>query len=177
MKMNRHHSTTALACILMLLCAFTAEAQIRIIPREKIDSIANPKLDPIAALFDFEEQVIDAGRICEDDGPQTYRFEFRNISHSTLFITRLVTNCSCVVAMPEEKWIGPGKTSAIKVIYHPEGHPGVFHRTIRVYAQEMRPGLKSAPNAQPQEKMQLAAFLKVKISVSAGSEKNDKKRK
>ena len=175
MQVNRHHFTTALACILMLLSAFTAEAQIRIIPREKIDSISNPKLDPIAALLKFEETVIDAGQINEDDGPQNYRFEFKNLSHSTLFITRLVTNCSCVVAMPEEKWIGPGKTSAIKVIYHPQGHPGVFNRTIRVYAQEIRPELKSGKGGAAQEKLQLAAFLKLKISVSAGRSVNDKK--
>ena len=176
MRYNRHILLVVLASLLICLPAIHAKAQIRIIPREKIDSIANPKLDPVAGLFKFEETVIDAGQISEDDGPQTYRYTFRNLSKNSLFITRMVTNCSCVVAMPESKWVGPGQTSAIKVVYHPEGHPGVFQRTIRVYAQEMRPGLKSREE-KAQEKLQLAAFLKLNVSVSAAITNNDKKRK
>ncbi len=154
MKTERHLAglTASLTLMLMLLLPCGTAAQIRIIPREKVDSISNPRLDPVAACLLFEQTVIDAGQICENDGPQHYLYKFRNVSRKTVDIRQLIPNCSCVTATPEPRRIGPGEKGFIRLIYRPEGHPGKFLRTVRVYASD---GGRAG----------VAAFLKLEVKV------------
>lgn len=158
-----------LAFFLGILFPVVSHAQIRIIPQEKIDSISNPKLDPISLSLAFEATEIDAGTIGEKNGAVTYLYPFRNISGQTIEIIRLVPNCACVNAFPTVRTVTPGQKGDIKVVYHPEGHPGRFLRTIRVYARQV--SSSSRKSGTDEKAMQLAAFLKLKVKVKENETK------
>lgn len=118
--------------VLMLLC-FCAEAQILIVPREKINEANNPRLSKYAGALKFEQTRIQAEQMNEDDGISTFSYSFKNVSRDTLIISKLVSTCSCASASCEKKVVCPDETSEIIVRYNPKGHPGRFERKVFVY--------------------------------------------
>ena len=119
---------------LLLGVSVCAKAQMKILPREKIDNVANPRLSPDSAALKFETRHIVAEPINEDDAPPTYIFRFENVGQRTLNIDRLVSTCSCASASIDKKEVKPGERAEIAVRYNPKGHPGRFERRIFVYA-------------------------------------------
>lgn len=109
-------------------------AQLRIIPREKIDSVANPPLSADSAALRFETRHIVAKTMNEDDDPETFVFRFRNVGTDVIRIDRLVSTCSCASATIDRNDVAPGENAEIRVRYNPEGHPGRFERKVFVYA-------------------------------------------
>ena len=123
-----------LTFFLLLGVSVCAKAQMKILPREKIDNVANPRLSLDSAAFRFDTRHIVAEPINEDDAPSTYIFRFENVGQRTLNIDRLVTTCSCASASIDKKDVKPGERAEIAVRYNPKGHPGRFERRIFVYA-------------------------------------------
>lgn len=119
---------------LLLGVSVCAKAQMKILPREKIDNVANPRLSLDSAAFRFDTRHIVAEPMTEDDAPSTYIFKFENAGDRTLNIDRLVTTCSCASASIDKKEVKPGERAEIAVRYNPKGHPGRFERRIFVYA-------------------------------------------
>lgn len=145
-------------CLLLCLHAFASDAQIRIIPKEKIDSMANPVLSEDAASFEFVRDSIDAGMIAEGDSVRTCCYMFRNIGKKPVVITRVATTCSCLKARCENRVIRPMETSRIFADYYPEGHFGRFEKRIFVYTAAS----EKSPSAV------------LKLSVAVGLEADDK---
>lgn len=147
-----------LTVIFMILCfCISAEAQIMIVPREKLESVNNPKLSVDAASLKFETMVLSAEPMSEDDPVQTFVFPFQNIGKDTIRINRLVSTCSCAAAVCHDKKLAPGQTSEIAVSYNPKGHPGRFERRIFLYT-----GDEESPSA----------VLKLNVTVSRGKDKS-----
>lgn len=119
-----------LLCI--LLAAGTSAAQIRTVPKELLDSIANPVEAERSSLMKFDTKRIVTGEIGEDDIP-VYDFRFVNRGDRPLEIRHITTSCGCVSAKCEERRIQPGDSGKISVTYYPKGHPGKFERRIFVY--------------------------------------------
>ena len=119
---------------LLLGVSVCAKAQMKILPREKIDNVANPRLSLDSAAFRFDTRHIVAEPMTEDDAPSTYIFKFENAGDRTLNIDRLVSTCSCASASIDKKEVKPGERAEITVRYNPKGHPGRFERRIFVYA-------------------------------------------
>lgn len=118
----------------MLSCLCLAlEAQIKIVPREKLEAMSSPRLSDAASVLHFETNYLKADPMSEDDGVQIYRFPFENRGADTVRIARLVVTCSCVMASCDKKYVLPGEKSEIVVRYDPKGHPGRFERKIFVY--------------------------------------------
>lgn len=111
----------------------TADAQLRIIPRQMIDNIAEPRLSKDSAALDFDTRHIIAEPMTEDDPPSTYVFRFTNGGDVPLNIDRLVSTCSCATAKVDKKIVQPGDNAEIAVRYDPKGHPGKFERRVFVY--------------------------------------------
>lgn len=137
-----------------LLCC-VASAQMRLVPREKVEDAVNPRLSSDSASVHFGTRHIVAGRMNEDDAPATFRFGFTNAGPETIEIRRIVTTCSCASAMCPVSSVAPGESSEIMVRYDPKGHPGRFERRIFVYTQD-----GSAP----------AAVLRLSVDVESGSD-------
>ena len=65
-------------CWCALFAAPPLSAQIRIVPRAKLDSLAHPATAAGGAeAMRFERTLIDAGHIGEDDVPPVYTFRWR----------------------------------------------------------------------------------------------------
>ena len=108
----------------------SAFAQIRIIPREKRDSVANPPALQIEDMTFPQGRNIDFGSIAEDGGAQRKSVMWSNKAKEPITITRIATSCGCVKCDYERASIEEGKSSEIVITYHPEGHPGTMRHRI-----------------------------------------------
>ena len=131
MKLGRH----ILAVSIILLAGTPAFSQLRILPREKVESVANPRLSRDSAALAFDTRHIVAEPMNEDDAPKTFVYRFTCAGKEPLVIKRLVSSCSCAAAVAVKTEIGPGESSQIRVTYNPKGHPGRFERKIFVYTE------------------------------------------
>ena len=113
-----------------------AQAQIKIVPREKLEAVNNPRLSLAAASLKFETMYIEAEPMGEDDGIKTFVYPFENVGKDTIQIKRLVSTCSCASAICPVARILPGESSEVTVSYNPKGHPGTFERKIFLYTDD-----------------------------------------
>lgn len=114
----------------------SAMAQIRILPKEKIDSIANPPLAPNAGNVIFEQDMIIAEFASGDTASRTFEYGFINKGVRPLVISRLVSTCSCAKAEYDKRVIKPGERGVIRLIYNPEGRLGKNVRRVFVYTDD-----------------------------------------
>ena len=119
----------------LVLCQSTM-AQIKILPKERIDSIANPPLAPNAGNVTFEREMITAEFASGDAAPRTFEYGFVNNGKDPLVITRLVSTCSCAKAEYDKRIVKPGESGVIRLIYSPEGRIGTNVRRVFVYTGE-----------------------------------------
>lgn len=140
---------------LFLLSTSAAFPQIRLVPREKVESVANPRLSRDSAALAFDTGHIVAEPMTEDDRPQTFVYRFTNVGDRTLEIKRLVSTCSCASAVALNRSVAPGEASEIRVTYYPKGHPGRFERKVFVYTEA-----EDAP----------AAVLRLSVDVDNGKD-------
>jgi len=122
--------------LVVFAVAYPAGAQIRIIPKERLDSIANPPLAENSAYIRFREEFIDAGIVEEDSGNHVFRYEFCNKGCETVRISRLVSTCSCLSVTCPDPELASGESGMIEARYNPKGHPGRFERRIFVYTDD-----------------------------------------
>lgn len=118
-----------------LVAATPARGQFHIVPRQRLDSMANPSLADGARAMQFAAKRIETGRIGEDDGPKSYRFEWQNVGDKPLVITRVTTTCGCAAPSWDRQPVKPGEKGQVTVTYHPKGHPGSFARKIFLFTQ------------------------------------------
>ena len=142
-----------MVCAAVMVSAMTADAQLRMVSKEKLQEVANPALSADSASLAFEQKHIIAEPMNEDDAPKTFVYRFTNISRETVAIKRFVSTCSCASAVCPVKEVAPGASAEISVIYNPKGHPGKFERKIFVYTQD-----GNAP----------AAVLRLSVEVATG---------
>ena len=141
--------------VIWALAAMQASAQMRIISREKVEAVSNPRLSADSASLAFETRHIVAEPMTEDDAPKTFIYRFENVGVKDVEIFRLVSTCSCASVTCSVKSVAPGASAEIAVKYYPKGHPGRFERKVFVYTQE-----RNAP----------AAVLRLSVDVESGSD-------
>lgn len=144
-----------LLVFLFLQLGVAAEAQLKIISREKVESVSSPRLSADSAALRFQTRHIVAEVMNEDDPPRTFMFRFENVGDRVLNINRLVSTCSCMTATSERQEVRPGEVSDIMVRYNPKGHPGKFDRKVYVYTDS---------GNDP------AAVLRLSVQVEAGKD-------
>ena len=129
-------SRIILAAVLALGIFPEAGAQLKLVSKEKLQSVNSPRLSKDSASLGFVTRHIVAEPMTEDDAPKTFTFEFTNQGRGKLEIKRVVSTCSCAQAVCPTKALAPGEKSAVTVAYNPKGHPGRFERKIFVYTQD-----------------------------------------
>lgn len=144
-----------LLVLLFLQLGVAAEAQLKIISREKVENVSFPRLSADSAALRFQTRHIVAEGMNEDDVPKTFLFRFENVGDRVLSINRLVSTCSCMTATSERLEVRPGEVSDIMVRYNPKGHPGKFERKVYVYTDS---------GNEP------AAVLRLSVQVEAGKD-------
>lgn len=140
--------------------AFPVRGQFHIVPRQRLDSMANPALANGAQAMRFVAKRIETGPIGEDDGPKNYRFEWQNVGDKPLVITRITTTCGCAAPSWDRQPVKPGEKATVTVTYHPKGHPDSFTRKIFLFTQ-------LAANA-PTAILELSGELTVRFDPTAG---------
>lgn len=135
--------------------AVTASAQLRMVSKEKLESVSNPRHSADSAWLAFDSRHIIAEPMNEDDAPRTFIYRFTNVGNETVTIKRLVSTCSCAGAVCPVREVAPGASAEISVRYNPKGHPGKFERKVFVYTQD---------GNDP------AAVLRLSVDVSTGSD-------
>ena len=88
-----------LALCLLALCLVPlqqAVAQIRTVPKELLDSIANPAVAENSSLMEFDTRRIVAAGIGEDELP-VYSYDFVNRSGKPIVVNRITTSCGCEI--------------------------------------------------------------------------------
>lgn len=143
------------ALLFSLAFVTMASGQIRIIPREKLESVSAPQLSADSASLAFNSVKIVADVMNEDDPPKTFVYRFRNVGKDNVEITRLVSTCSCATVTLSKAVVMPGAEAEIYVRYNPKGHPGKFERRVFVYT-----GNGNEP----------AAVLKLAVDVESGAD-------
>lgn len=110
-----------------------AGAQLRILPKSQIDSIANPPLAQNAGTMHFDKVLIDGVRMSQEDAPRTFEYSFVNRGSSALVISRLVSTCSCAVATYDKRVVKPGERGVIRMTYNAKGRVGTNLQRVFVY--------------------------------------------
>ncbi|MBR4298577.1 MAG: DUF1573 domain-containing protein [Bacteroidales bacterium] len=124
-----------LAYGLAMTAGVTASGQLRIIPREKVESVADPRLSEESSFMRFDTRHIVAEPMNEADSPKCFVYRFENTGSESLKGIRIVTTCSCMTATVSAKEILPGQKGEIQLMYNPKGHPGRFERKVFVYTE------------------------------------------
>jgi hypothetical protein len=115
-----------------------AGAQLRILPKEQIDSIANPPLAENSGDMNFDVLTIAGVKMSQQDSPRTFEYSFVNDGSSQLVISGLVSTCSCAVATYDKMVINPGERGVIRLVYNPKGRVGTNLQRVFVYTDEHR---------------------------------------
>ena len=144
-----------LICIAVMASAMTAAAQLRMVSKEKLEQVSDPRHSADSAFLAFDTRHIVTEPMNEDDAPKTFVYRFTNVGEHALQIKRLVSSCSCASAVCTVKEVAPGASAEISVRYNPAGHPGKFERKVFVYTQD---------GNDP------SAVLKLSVDVSAGAD-------
>lgn len=95
----------------------------------------------------FDSQTYDFGKIKEEGGKVTGRFEFTNVGDSALILTNVRPGCGCTAADYSREPIAPGQKGYIEATYNPYNRPGAFNKNIRVTTNE--PQFSDGSNAAP----------------------------
>lgn len=129
-----------------------AQAQLKILPKSQIDSIANPPLAQNAGAMRFDKVLINGVKMSAQDAPRTFEYPFINRGSSALVISRLVSTCSCASASYDKRVIKAGERGVIRIVYNPKGRIGTNLQRVFVY---------TADNTQP------TAILRLEVTTSS----------
>lgn len=104
-------------------------------------AFAQPKIKFASTTYDF-------GKIHEEGGKVTGKFEFTNVGDSDLVLTNVRPGCGCTAANYTRDAIAPGQKGYIEATYNPYNRPGAFNKNIRVTTNEpqFRGDNKSGPH-------------------------------
>ena len=141
-------------CVLAM--ALPVQAQIKILPREKLDAVDSPRLSDDSLNLAFDTRYIEAGSMKEDDSPKVFRYEVTNVGKDEVNFMRLQTTCSCFSATVGQRILKPGEQTLLTVRYDPKGHLGRFEHKVFVYTK---------PGTSP------AAMLTFSVEVVSSSDK------
>ncbi len=84
------------------------------------------------AQISFETEDHDFGKISEEGGTVTYKFEFVNTGGSPLLIDTVRATCGCTAPSWTKKPIPPGGKGFVAATYNPAGRPNAFTKYLYV---------------------------------------------
>lgn len=124
---------SVLAFLLVVGAGERAVAQIKIIPKAKLDSVANPRTVAGEWLEIVGGESLSFGTIDEDCGKWCGSVSLKNVGTKPLVITTLRSTCSCLQVVAPKGAIGVGKSVEVSLTYYPKGHPGSVEQRVYVY--------------------------------------------
>ena len=71
-------------CFALAFSAAALQAQMRIIPQERLEAVSNPRHSADSADLSFAQKHIFAEPMNEDDAPKTFVYKFTNVGKETI---------------------------------------------------------------------------------------------
>ena len=103
--------------------------------RKEFDKVLNPSLLAGAdSILRFDNTVISAGTMSEDDEPGSFCFKCRNTGTRSVVVTKIATTCGCTEAKINMPVIEPGGEAEVTLVFNPFGHPGKAYLRAFVYS-------------------------------------------
>lgn len=124
---------SALCAVLALLVGSEALAQIKIIPKSKLDSVANPRTVVNAKMRFVDGNRFSVGTINEEADAWQHSVKWNNDRVEAIAITSVKSSCSCLKAEVVDKVVKAGSIGEIKLTYNPKGHMGAFEQRVYIY--------------------------------------------
>lgn len=121
-----------IATVIMLCAVQLLSAQIRIIPKEKLLEVAEPKA--VASSLRFLVEQVNFGTIDEMSSAWQGRAMLTNVGTDTIVLSRIKTTCGCLRADVPTRVIAPKQSVAMTLKYYPRGHAGNVMQRVLVYA-------------------------------------------
>ena len=121
------------AWAVILASCHGVSAQLKIVPKERLDSVACPPLSPDAAFLHLDRTTVLLGELSSDGPVSKVLLKISNSGEKELKISRITTTCSCVNALNDRMLIKPGESASLKVSFNPRGHLGYQKYRVHVY--------------------------------------------
>ena len=113
-------------------------AQIKMVPKERLDSVACPPLSPDGAFLHLDRTTVLLGELSSDGPVSKVLLKISNSGDKDLKINRITTTCSCVSALSDRLVIKPGEIANLRVSFNPRGHIGFQKYRVHVYTDGNR---------------------------------------
>ena len=126
------------AWTVILASCHGVSAQIKIVPKERLDSIACPPLSPDAAFLRLDRTTVLLGELSSDGPISKVLIKISNSGDKDLKISRITTTCSCVAALSDRLVIKPGESASLRVSFNPKGHIGFQKYRVHIYTEGNR---------------------------------------
>lgn len=97
-------------------------------------SLWGQKEVPTRTVLGFNKTAEYAINISADDAPVAFSFPFQNQSNDTVWITDVVTSCSCTTAQFSKAKVAPHAVSEVTLVYNPYLKSGVLFQQAFVYS-------------------------------------------
>jgi len=107
------------------------------------------------ANISFEKEVHDFGKMKEDGGTVTYKFEYTNTGDAPLVITNVKASCGCTSPTWTQQPVMPGQKGFVSAEFDPRNRPGIFNKSIFVESNSVskqRVVLRITGDVIPREK-------------------------
>lgn len=93
------------------------------------------------AKINFKALEHDFGKINENDGPVTFKFDLTNDGTDPLTLSNVKASCGCTTPDWTKEPIAPKGKGNVQATYNPKNRPGKFTKTITVSNNSDQPSV------------------------------------
>lgn len=144
---------------LLILLAECASAQIKIIPRQRIDSINNVATIVNSPMRFLKGDRVKFDTIAEEQGPWQSVVEWVNDGDKTIVINEIKSSCGCLRAQSDKRTVRSGERASITLRYFPKGHPGRVSQRLFIFT--------SIDERKPTAVIHLSGYVKISANRQA----------
>lgn len=120
--------------VLLAVGADKTAAQIKVIPRDRIDSIAHPRTVANSGMMFLDGERIDLGDVEEADGVVERVVEWENRGTKPIVITRIKSSCSCLAVTTQRTTVNPSERGRLTLRFNPTERLGGVSYRVLIYS-------------------------------------------
>ena len=120
--------------VLLAVGADKTAAQIKVIPRDRIDSIAHPRTVANSGMMFLDGERIDLGDVEEADGVVERVVEWENRGTKPIVITRIKSSCSCLSVTTQRTTVNPSARGRLTLRFNPKQRLGGVSYRVLIYS-------------------------------------------
>lgn len=148
-------SIPKISAVLLLLTMVVegASAQIKIIPRQRVDSIANIASVANSPMRFTEGKHIRFDTIAEECSVWQRVVEWHNVGDRPIVVNEIKSSCGCLRGQSDRRVVRQGEKAHIILKYYPKGHPGHVSQRLFIFT--------SVDERKPTAVLNLSGYVKI----------------